>query len=71
MAHDVAQLDEKCYLEVFQPQDTTWFSEERQDVMMPTHNNQPLPMVRVGEIASGISARAWLVEGLWARSRWV
>jgi hypothetical protein len=32
---------------------------------MPTRVNQPLPMVRVGEIASEESAPRWLVEGLW------
>jgi AAA domain len=33
--------------------------------MMLTRVNQPLPMVRVGEIASAESAPRWLVEGLW------
>jgi AAA domain len=36
---------------------------------MPMHANQPLPIVRVGEIASDENAQRWLVEGLWgARS---
>src|SRR5271165_4241266 len=33
--------------------------------MMSTRVNQPLPMVRVGEIASEEDAPRWLVEGLW------
>ena len=33
--------------------------------MMPTCVHQPLPMVRVGEIASAESTPRWLVEGLW------
>jgi hypothetical protein len=37
--------------------------------MMPSSVNQPLPVVRVGEIASDENAQRWLVEGLWgARS---
>lgn len=32
---------------------------------MPLRANQPLPVVRVGEIASQESAPRWLVEGLW------
>jgi RecA-family ATPase len=36
---------------------------------MPVSANQPLPVVRVGEIASAESAQRWLVDGLWgARS---
>jgi RecA-family ATPase len=36
---------------------------------MPASANQPLPVVRVGEIASAESAQRWLVDGLWgARS---
>jgi hypothetical protein len=36
---------------------------------MPVSLNQPLPVVRVGEIASAEDAPRWLVEGLWgARS---
>jgi AAA domain len=36
---------------------------------MPVSTDQPLPVVRVGEIASEESAQRWLVEGLWgARS---
>jgi AAA domain-containing protein len=34
--------------------------------MMRMRENQPLPMVRVGEIASAESAPRWLVEGLWS-----
>jgi hypothetical protein len=37
--------------------------------MMPVSVNQPLPVVRVGEISSEEHAERWLVEGLWgARS---
>lgn len=37
--------------------------------MMPVSANQPLPVVRVGEIASEEHSERWLVEGLWgARS---
>ncbi len=32
---------------------------------MPVTVNQPLPVVRVGEIPSGEDAQRWLVEGLW------
>jgi hypothetical protein len=36
---------------------------------MPTTVNQPLPVVRVGDLPSGEDAPRWLVEGLWgARS---
>jgi RecA-family ATPase len=35
---------------------------------MPVSVNQPLPVVRVGEIASEESAQRWLVEGLWGAS---
>ena len=33
---------------------------------MPASANQPLPVVRVGEIPSQEDAQRWLVEGLWA-----
>ena len=66
MAHDVAQLDEKCYLEVFQPrQPTPRAQEESEGVTMPVSADQVLPVVRVGEIASDESAQRWLVEELW------
>ena len=35
---------------------------------MSLNANQPLPVVRVGEIASEESAERWLVEGLWGAS---
>jgi AAA domain len=35
---------------------------------MPVSTDQPLPVVRVGEIASEESAQRWLVEGLWGAS---
>ena len=35
---------------------------------MPARMNQPLPVVRVGEIASDENAQRWLVEGLWGAS---
>ena len=69
MAHDVAQLDEKCYLEVFQPrQRTPRAQEESEGVKMPVNADQVLPVVRVGEIASEENAQRWLVEELWGAS---
>ena len=38
---------------------------------MSLNANQPLPVVRVGEIASEESAQRWLVEELWAQARLV
>src|SRR6202451_1480690 len=35
---------------------------------MPVSTDQPLPVVRVGEIASEENAQRWLVEGLWGAS---
>src|SRR5713101_5071006 len=35
---------------------------------MPASANQPLPVVRVGEIPSEEDAPRWLVEGLWGES---
>jgi hypothetical protein len=35
---------------------------------MPASANQPLPVVRVGEIPSEENAQRWLVEGLWGAS---
>ena len=35
---------------------------------MPVSTDQPLAVVRVGEIASEESAQRWLVEGLWGAS---
>ncbi len=35
---------------------------------MSARMNQPLPVVRVGEIASDENAQRWLVEGLWGAS---
>jgi hypothetical protein len=35
---------------------------------MPASTDQPLPVVRVGEITSEESAQRWLVEGLWGAS---
>src|ERR1700686_1297378 len=39
--------------------------EESEGVKMPVAVNQPLPVVRVGEIPSADDAPRWLVEGLW------
>ena len=69
MAHDVAQLDEKCLpggLSAEAP--TPRAQEESEGVTMPVNADQPLPVVRVGEIASEESAQRWLVEGLWGAS---
>ena len=35
---------------------------------MHVNTNQPLPVVRVGEIKSEESAQRWLVDGLWGAS---
>src|SRR5271163_3525919 len=42
--------------------------EESEGVTMPANMEQPLPVVRVGEIKSQESAQRWLVEGLWGAS---
>ena len=53
----------------FSPGITPRAQEESEGVKMPVSADQPLPVVRVGEIASEESAQRWLVEGLWgARS---
>ena len=53
MAHEVAQLDEKCYLEVYQPRSARpALEEESEGVKMPVSADQVLPVVRVGEIRS-------------------
>ena len=72
MAHEVAQLDEKCYLEVFQPRNPRPATqEESEGVKMPMSADQRLPVVRVGEISAEESAPRWLVEELWAQARLV
>ncbi len=49
MAHEIGQLDEKCYLEVFQVQASPHgVQEESEGVTMPATVNQALPVVRVG-----------------------
>ena len=66
MAHEVAQLDEKCYLEVFQPKTFTPCDQEEGENMMSAANvDQMLPVVRVAEIGSAGDAQRWLVEELW------
>src|SRR5271168_3143892 len=42
--------------------------EESEGVTIPANMEQPLPVVRVGEIKSQESAQRWLVEGLWGAS---
>src|SRR5580692_246595 len=42
--------------------------EESEGVRMPVNGEQPLPVVRVGEIKSEESPQRWLVEGLWGAS---
>ena len=73
MAHDVAQLDEKCYLEVFQPRQLTpRAQEESEGVKMPVNADQPLPVVRVGEIRQrGAAPSAGLWKSSGAPGRWV
>ena len=69
MANDVAQLDEKSYLEVVSTEALTPRGQkESEGVMIHTPVEQPLPVVRVGEIQSQENAQRWLVEGLWGAS---
>ena len=42
--------------------------EEREGLKMVSECNQPLPVVRVGEIRSEDKARRWLIEQLWGES---
>ena len=67
---EVARLDEKAYLEVYEPRDALPRSEEESEgMMMSTNADQVLPVVRVGEIESELGGQRWLVEELWgARS---
>ena len=51
MAHEVAQLDEKSYLEVFQPDTAaSRVEEESEGLTMVVNSDSPLPVVRVAEI---------------------
>ena len=67
MAQEVAQLDEKFYLEVFHPQRPAG-EEESEGLTMVSECNQPLPVVRVGEIPCEDQTQRWLVEQLWGDS---
>ena len=60
MAHEVEQLDEKFYLEVFQPtRPRAGVEEESEGLKMAVEvTNQPLPVVRVGEIPREENAAA-------------
>ena len=69
MANDVTQLDEKAYLEVVSAEALSPRGQkESEGVMIHTPVEQPLPVVRVGEIQSQENAQRWLVEGLWGAS---
>ena len=67
MAHEVAQLDEKFYLELFHPHAPS-VEEESEGVKMLVEYAQPLPVVRVGEIPREQQTQRWLVEQLWGDS---
>ena len=81
LAREVEQLDEKFYLEVFQPRAaprTRRVREESEGLKMALPRNslheasrrgdRPLPVVRIGEIPDEDNARRWLVEELWGDS---
>ena len=67
MAQEVVQLDEKFYLELFHPQRPAG-EEEREGLTMVSECNQPLPVVRVGEIRCEDQTQRWLIEQLWGES---
>ena len=59
MAHEVAQLDEKCYLEVYQPRNTRPAPKKKVRVVtMAMTGEQVLPVVRVAEICQRTRCRA-------------
>ena len=58
MAHEVEQLDEKFYLEVFQPKRPRPRRRRKRGLNDALHRDQPLPVVRVGEIPSEENAPA-------------
>ena len=62
------QLDEKFYLEVFQPKRPHVEKESEGVKMIAEQSDKPLPVVRVGEIPSEENAQRWLVEQLWGAS---
>src|SRR5207302_8191437 len=68
MAHEVQQLDEKFYLEVFQAKLPRPAAKKKAAVKMPAVDDQLLPVVRVGDIPHQDQAQRWLVEHLWGES---
>ena len=66
MAHEVAQLDEKCYLEVFQPAGHARRRRRKRGSDDGRRTSpEPLPVVRVAEIPREDQPQRWLVEQLW------
>ena len=69
MANESRSLTRSAYLEVVSTEALTPRGQkESEGVMIHTPVEQPLPVVRVGEIQSQENAQRWLVEGLWGAS---
>ena len=69
MANEIAQLDEKGYLEVYQPRSTLCIARRKRGCDDGLSSEQMLPVVRVADLASEEIAERWLVEELWVRQR--
>ena len=68
MSQEVAQLDEKFYLELFHPRQRP-AAEESEGSRMIAESHQPLPVVRIGEITRQENTQRWLIEPLWGVRR--